>query len=127
MIRRNALATGAIHLTPAGLMPPAELCSVTGRDPPGDFLNGEVRALVSAAKSHTIYSVVEIRRMNSGVGVRASGRIQWPQRWLRGLEARWQAPCVLYWIGQDLSGSLGVSTCTSLPERYFYSSGSQTF
>jgi hypothetical protein len=65
---------GAIHLAPAGLRPPAELCSVTGRDPTGDFLNGQVRALVSAAKSHTIYSEVDIRRMHSGVGVRATGR-----------------------------------------------------
>lgn len=69
MVRCNALATGTTHLAPAGLMPPAELCSVTGRDPAGAF-NGEVCALVSAAKSYTIYSVVDVRRINSGVRVR---------------------------------------------------------
>lgn len=76
MVRCNALAKGAgtIHLAPAGLKPPAEFSSVTGRDPAGDFLKGEVRALVSAAKSLTIYSEVDVRRRNSGVGVRATGR-----------------------------------------------------
>lgn len=53
---------------PAGLTPATELYTVTGKDPAGDFLNGEVQASINAATSHTIYPVVKGRRMNSAVG-----------------------------------------------------------